>query len=327
MAKSRPRTLLYQHSPNVVEQFGPEDTLATVYPMPGLQFHGDPNIAKWVEKHGQAPDALFRQGLAAPPLGKNHSGLRHYTAEFLGDPNRIVNLDVPVASQTPDVRQSLLRLGISRDEMVPDPPAPVFEGGPVARQLRPQTVAEALWQKGMTDSYMRNFYLKNTGSMWPGRNDLKDFGTIAASGGPFGDHPAGAELYHGAAASLLDDLNRVGIHGAAGRGSGFSAGTAFAPAGVGRSPWKSLLDEAEDARRSGDVLEAQSLENEAYGLMEGNLAKNPSLQFSPNLQPKQYSIFDPNMVRIIRMASMLAAPGAAAQQSDPTDIRSSLLTP
>ena len=111
----RKPTIVYHHSPEADKQFDATDLHSATYPLAGINVHASPKLFDHVIAKGQAPDALFRAGLAAPPLEFNDSGIRNYELKLKADPNNILNLSVPLGSQTYDVQSSLAKLGIRDD--------------------------------------------------------------------------------------------------------------------------------------------------------------------------------------------------------------------
>jgi hypothetical protein len=283
------RGILYQHTPNVIDEFGPEDAHTSYYPLPGIDFHNNPQLAQWVQKFGQAPDALFRQGLAAPPLGKNASGLRHYAVDFTGDPNMVVNLDVPLASQTRDVQAALERMGIKSDE--------AWLGDPMR-------VDELLWQRA-TDLAGPRRAEGLPPEMLMNPADVEDIARRIAAGDPELD---AARNY--LAGPLLEMLIEGGIPASSRRGTGWGAGTAFGPSTIG-NPTKLLRDEIDLARAEGDVLRAQQLEDQ---LSEGDAGKSGIVP-APTANTREYKVFNPRFVDIKKVASLLGAMGVGGAAS------------
>lgn len=300
--------LLYQHSPNVIEKFGPEDLHTSYYPLPGIDFHNNPQLAQFVEQYGKAPDALFRSGMAAPPLGKNESGLRHYTADFLGDPAMVMNLDAPISAQQPGVREMLERMGI-RDRS----DAPGYR----------DDTAEALWldalrQHGGYENTRLSDLDELVDPSLEGPASLQNIAEFVASGDPGAD-----SVRNQLAPIVLDRLSRAGIPAASRMGSGWGAGSAFAPSSVGKSPFQMLLDEAQSARADGDIGRAQEIENVLAGDEPGDLygvtVPEGGDVPAPSGGTREYKVFDPNAINIRRVASILAAMGLGGATASADD--------
>lgn len=197
----RQSPLLYHHTPMVTDQFEAADTVSSVTPVPGIDFHSSPELFSRIRQQGVAPDWMFRQGLAAPATPENESGLRHYAAEFTGDPNRVLNLDVPLGSQTPEVRESLKKLGIRHDD--------AWSGG----QL---TVPELLWQRGLgkyADDYL----------------EAERAARAVAGSTPAPEGLDIEALRNEAAPSILQALTETGIPAASRQGTGYQAGGFYLP--------------------------------------------------------------------------------------------------
>lgn len=280
------RRVLYQHSPNVIDQFGPEDLHTSYYPLPGIDFHNNEQLSRWVEKYGAAPDILFRQGLAAPPLGKNASGLRHYTAAFSGDPRMNLNLDVPIGSQTPDVQAALAKLGIRQSDLL--------------------DTTESIWEDAIKQHGAYTPGISGTGF-----NSPVDLATLIASGDPAGDVHRNT-----LAGVVLGRMQEAGIPAASRMGTGWGAGTGYGPQSVGKSPYKLLEDEAAAARADGDIVRAQEIENQLYeGTTPGRGVNVPA----PTGGTREYKVFDPSAVSITRIASILAAMGVGGSVASADD--------
>ena len=311
MAKSRkkpPTRMLYQHSPNVVEKFGDEDLFVSQYPLPGIDFHNNEQLARWVLEYGVAPDVLFRQGLAAPPLGPNTSGLRHYSAEFVGDPGKILNLDVPLGAQPRSVQDALDRIGIRRG-VLPDS-AIGITGEPMSTQ-------ELLWLDAMRmhGGFGKTKLSDLDSTVDPsleGPDSMRNIAEWAASGDPAAD-ALHNELGPIMVSRLVDD---AGIQAASRMGPGWGAGTGYGPQSLGKSPMKTLLDEATQARAEGDILRAQEIENQLY---EGDIPGNAVNVPAPTDGTREYKVFDPNAVNIKRVASILAAMGLGGSVASADD--------
>jgi hypothetical protein len=311
MAKGRkkpPAKMLYQHSPNVVEKFGGDDVYVNDYPVPGIDFHSNEQLARWVEKYGVAPDVLFRQGLAAPPLGKNASGLRHYSAEFVGDPGMILNLDVPINSQTRAVQDALDRIGIRRG-ILPDDVLGIT-GEPMSTQ-------ELLWLNAMRNH--GGFGNTKLSDLDPtvdpsleGPNAMRNIAEWAASGDPAADAIRN-ELSPIIIDRLVEDAR---IPAASRMGTGWGAGTAYGPQSLGKSPMKMLEDEAASARADGDILRAQEIENQLH---EGTIPEKGVNLPAPNGGTREYKVFDENAVNIKRIASLLGAMGLGGSVASADD--------
>jgi len=310
MGKSRrqpPSRLLYQHSPNVIEKFGLEDLHTSYYPLPGIDFHNNPQLAQWVEKYGEAPDVLFQSGLAAPPLGKNKSGLRNYTAEFTGDPSMVMNLDVPIESQPAAVRAALERMGVQSN-----PDAPGYgDDTPSAMWLN------ALRQHGGYENTRLSDLDKLVDPSLEGPNNLQNIADFVASGDPGAD-----AVRNQLAPILLDNLSRAGIPAASRMGAGYGAGFGYAPTTAANPRLNLLGDEAAAARAEGDIARAQELENqlgvpddpeEAKQFFQNNLINAPAAG------TREYKVFDPNAINIRRVASILGAMGLGGATASADD--------
>ena len=235
---------LYQHTPQINEGYDLADAYTNVDPIPGVDFHNSGGLDAYMRQAGTAPDALFRQGLAAPPLNGNESGLRHYEIQLNADRNRVLNLDVPTHSQTPEVQAALARLGIRPD-------SPTWAGD----QLTP---TQALWQRQLDVDYPGNHF------------DNELLARRLASNEPTGNPEYDAQLSdlrQKFSPGMIDELNGVGIPAATKQGTGYYAGSAYSP--LQTSP-------------------------EAVGPV------------------KEYKVFNPNLIRILRAA---AVPGAIAAGS------------
>lgn len=336
MASRKPKSpKLYKHTPDVIEKFGPEDLFVSNHPLPGIQFHNNPELARWVRQYGEAPDILFRQGLAAPPLGKNSSGLRHYEVDFLGDPRRVINLDVPLASQTPEIREALFGLGVDSDQRAryrEYGPMPAAEGWPDSFNTpddpRPMSVGELLWDKGLRDEYTRQLVSGGPLSKFEFNtlapkgqlplDVIEEQARLLASGDTLPFYPEGRGQVLN---NIMESLLSRDIPAAVRQGPGWSAGTAYAPVARGKSPFEMLDDRIAEARADGDVMQAQRLEDlKDEGSLGDIKEKFPGVSvFSPNQGTKEFMVFDPNAVNIRRVASILAAlglGGAAAQAGE-----------
>jgi len=193
---------LYQHTPQINEGYDLADAYTAGRPIPGIPFHNDPRLADWVRSTGQAPDTLFTQGLAAPPLRGNDSGLRHYEVDFTGDPNRIINLDVPMVSQPPAVREALARAGIPDRSRLSARDSSELTG----IDAEPEDVARLLWEHGMLHEL-------------PAGKDYRI---------------DGEEIDH-----ILKTLNDANIPAATRNGPGISAGAGYSPsAGITAREYK-----------------------------------------------------------------------------------------
>ena len=204
MGRRPKKPMLYHHTPMVTDKFDNADTVSSVTPVPGIDFHSSPELFSKIREKGAAPDWMYSQGIAAPATPENESGLRHYAAEFDGDPSRIINLDVPLSSQTPEVREALKRLGISHDES--------WSGGSLS-------VPELLWQRGLGE-----------------KMDYMDAENAArAIAGDRGDLSQSAEgmdldaLRHQVAPNILQALVENNIPAASQRGTGVQAGGFYLP--------------------------------------------------------------------------------------------------
>lgn len=262
------RQTLYRHSPTD-DSFMNLDALVETMPVPGMAFHRDPGLAEWVQKHGAAPDKLFSQGLAAPPLGDNHSGLRHYEARLHADPQRVMNLDVPLEGQTKQVRDALAKMGIRSGESYIGEPLPM---------------KTLLWEAALSDSpeMLSGLTYGRAADPLDRERIARNLSEVANAGSDE------AAIRNVVAPQMLNMLNDAGIPAATGQAGGWPvnwhAGAVYAPEFQGREP----------------------------GYTHGGIR-----------------VFRPGDLQLIRKFAVpgAVAAGAASQQSDPTDIRSSLLTP
>lgn len=245
MGARRPKKpYLYQHTPNVIDEFGPEDLLVNTYPLPGIDFHNNPRLDAWLQMYGEAPDTLFRQGLAAPPLDGNVSGIRHYMTEFTGDPNKIINLDVPLSSQTKDVQEILREMGLDGD---------LGEAG------KP-SIQEGLWEKAIGDAALMQDVRDAFGEpLTPKR--VRNLSRSAVEGSAGGESPNLQNLIDSAADEMLGDLRGFGLEGASRQGTGRSAGAAFAPPRrmAGTKEYKIFDPSSVEIRRIASILAALGL--------------------------------------------------------------------
>lgn len=322
MASRKPKTpKLYKHTPDSIEKFGAEDLFVSQHPLPGIHFHNNPQLAAWVRKYGQAPDTLFQQGLAAPPLGRNKSGLRHYEVDFLGDPRRVLNLDVPLASQTPEVREALFGLGIDSDQRAfyrgygPHPAAPGWpDSFNTPDDPLPMSVAELLFDKALRDEYMNQLLRGGPLSRLPTEKGKIPLGALeeqarilAAGESYFADPQLRGEVLN----NIMNSLLSRDIPAAIRQGPGWSAGTAYAPVARGKSPYEMLDEQISEARAAGDVMQAQRLENLKDDASLGDIQEEfpGATVFSPREGTKEFMVFNPDAVNIRRIASILAALG------------------
>jgi len=204
MARTPKKALLYHHTPMVTDKFDATDAVMSLMPTPGIDFHSSPKLFSKIRDQGVAPDYFFKDGIAAPATPENESGLRHYAAEFTGDRNRVINSDVPLGSQTTEVRDALKRMGIRTDE--------AWSGGSLS-------VPALLWQRGLE-----------------GKMDYMDAEQAARSiAGDRGDMDSSAEgmkladLRHQVAPDILQALIDNKIPAITRQGSGVQAGAYYLP--------------------------------------------------------------------------------------------------
>ena len=200
----------YYHSPNVDDQFIPADALHSPGPAIGLPMHQDPELFERIRQHGVAPDWLFRHGLAAPPLPGNESGLRHYVAQMDVDPQRIMNLDLPLEGQTQDVRTALAKMGIrTGDSLLGEP----------------RRISHALWENAMANTPA---FAEDNG--WLPKTSLieqEKLGNYYVDGtGQFDRDPE--SLRNLAAETMYQQLQDANLPMGVRTGTGLSAGSVYA---------------------------------------------------------------------------------------------------
>lgn len=200
----------YYHSPNVDDQFIPADALHSPGPAIGLPMHQDPELFERIRQHGVAPDWLFRHGLAAPPLPGNESGLRHYVAQMDVDPQRIMNLDLPLEGQTQDVRAALAKMGIRTGDSLLGEPRPI---------------SHALWENAMANTPA---FAEDNG--WLPKTSLieqEKLGNYYVDGtGQFDRDPE--SLRNLAAETMYQQLQDANLPMGVRTGTGLSAGSVYA---------------------------------------------------------------------------------------------------
>jgi hypothetical protein len=225
---------VFHHSPEVDKQFDEGDLYSTPMPLAGINVHAIPTLYDEMVEVGEAPDALFRAGIAAPPLEFNESGLRNYQLRLKADPERILNLDSRLDGQTTDVLSSLAKLGITDD---------------VSWTGKPLTPAELLYQRHLQADYPSDpMYAEMIAKQM-------------ASGQPLPEELSNLrEMYN---AQMLDELRAVNIPAAQYRGSGHLSGGAFSQP---KRPRRIGVEYNVFDPRTIRVLKALGVGGAAYGL-------------------------------------------------------------